>query len=257
MSLLTSARVGQRELVIYLPPMYRTAAGRRFPALYMQDGQNLFDPKTSFIPGSPWRMGDTADALIEDNLIEPIIIVGIYNGGEKRIAEYTPVKDERLGGGLADAYGKSLIEEVKPFIDQNYRTRPQAADTALGGSSLGGLVTLYLGLRYPQVFSRLAVMSPSVWWSGRAILKTVRAFSGRPESRIWLDVGGREGASALQDVRALREQLVAKGWRLGEDLAYLEDEKGEHTEGAWAQRVGPMLQFLFPSQDPASSGVPE
>ena len=236
------------DLVVYLPPMYEADRERRFPVLYMQDGQNLFDPETSFIKGKYWRMGETADALVEAGAIEPLIIVGIYNAGVKRVDEYTPVEDKRLGGGHADAYGRMLVEELKPFIDAHYRTLPGPEHCGMGGSSLGGLVTLYLGLRYPTVFSRLAVISPSVWWRNRAILKTVAALPEKPPLRIWLDMGTKEATRAVPDVRALRDALIRKGWRLGEDLAYLEAEGGEHTESAWAERVDPMLRFLFPAR---------
>jgi predicted alpha/beta superfamily hydrolase len=235
------------DLLVYLPPMYKTAGERRFPVLYMQDGQNLFDPETSFIPGNYWRLGETADGLIEMGAIEPLIIVGIYNAGVRRIDEYTPVTDQRLGGGHANAYGRMLVEELKPFIDTQYRTLPGAENCGMGGSSLGGLVTLYLGLRYPTVFSRLAVVSPSVWWRNRTILKTVAGLATRPALRIWLDMGSKESPRGVPDARALRDGLIKKGWRLGEDLAYLEAEGAEHTESAWAQRAGPMLQFLFPA----------
>jgi predicted alpha/beta superfamily hydrolase len=236
-----------RDLIVYLPPMYHTSLDRRFPVLYMQDGQNLFDPTTSFVPGKYWHMGETADGLIEAGIIEPMIIVGIYNTGEKRIEEYTPVRDVRLGGGLANAYGRMLVEELKPNIDRQYRTEPQRS--GLGGSSLGGLLTLYLGLRYAEVFSRLAVLSPSVWWRRRTILSTVTALQQKPALRIWLDIGGKESTRAVPDVRALRDLLLKKGWRLGEDLSYLEAQNAEHTESAWAERVGPMLEFLFPAPD--------
>jgi predicted alpha/beta superfamily hydrolase len=215
----------------------------------MQDGQNLFDPETSFIKGNYWRMGETADALTESGAIEPLIIVGIYNAGDRRIHEYTPFEDRRLGGGQADVYGRMLVEELKPFVDKQYRTLPGAQTCGIGGSSLGGLVTLYLGLRYPSVFARLAVMSPSVWWRNRAILKTIAALPERPELRIWLDIGTKESAQAVPDTRALRDGLVRKGWQLGENLAYFEAQGAEHTESAWAQRVGPMLKFLFPRKE--------
>jgi predicted alpha/beta superfamily hydrolase len=236
------------DLIVYLPPMYKADGDRRFPLLYMQDGQNLFDPETSFIKGNYWRLGETADALIKDGAIEPLIIVGIYNSGVKRIDEYTPVEDKRLGGGQADAYGRMLVEELKPFIEGQYRTQPGAENCGMGGSSLGGLVTLYLGLQYPEVFSRLAVMSPSVWWRSRTILRTVGALEKKPELRIWLDIGTKESTRAVPDARLLRDGLIKKGWQLGEDLAYFEAEGGEHTESAWALRAGPMLRFLFPAR---------
>jgi predicted alpha/beta superfamily hydrolase len=234
------------DLLIYLPPMYEAEPERRFSVLYMHDGQNLFDPETSFIKGNYWRMGETADALTESGAIEPLIIVGIYNAGDRRIHEYTPFEDRRLGGGLADVYGRMLVEELKPFVDEQYRTLPGAENCGMGGSSLGGLVSLYLGLRYPSVFAKLAVMSPSVWWRNRAILKTIAALPQRPELRIWLDIGTKESTQAVPDARRLRDWLIKKGWQLGENLAYFEAEDAQHTESAWAQRVGPMLKFLFP-----------
>jgi predicted alpha/beta superfamily hydrolase len=243
----TSNLVAEKhDLIVYLPPMYESEPARRFPVLYMQDGQNLFDPETSFIKGNYWQMGETADALTESGAIEPLIVVGIYNTGDRRIQEYTPVEDRRLGGGQADAYGKMLLKELKPFVDAQYRTLSGAENCGMGGSSLGGLVTLYLGLRYSSVFAKLAVMSPSVWWQNRAILKTVDALRKKPELRIWLDVGTKESTRAVPDTRALRDLLIGKGWQLGENLAYLEAENAEHTESAWAQRVAPMLRFLFP-----------
>jgi predicted alpha/beta superfamily hydrolase len=237
----------KHDFIVYLPPMYDEQLDRRFSVLYMQDGQNLFDPDTSFIKGNYWHMAETADALIAAGEIEPLIIVGIYNTGKHRIDEYTPVEDKRLGGGQADAYGQMLVEELKPFVDHAYRTLPGEANCGLGGSSLGGLVTLYLGLRYTWMFSKLAVMSPSVWWRKRAILKTVAQIKRKPNLKIWLDIGTNEGQRALPDARELNITLVKKGWVEGRDLAYLEVPDAQHTESAWAARVAPMLKFLFPA----------
>ncbi len=236
----------KRDLVVYVPPMYDAQPERRYPVLFMQDGQNLFDPETSFIKGNYWRLGETADELIASQQIDPLIIVGIYNTGVHRIDEYTPLEDKRLGGGQADGYGQMLVEELKPFIDHSYRTLPGAENCGLGGSSLGGLVSLYLGLRYTWMFSKLAVMSPSVWWHSRAILRTVAQIQRKPELRIWLDIGTREGRRALPDARALKRDLIRKGWKRGKDLGYMEAQGAEHSEWAWAQRVAPMLKFLFP-----------
>lgn len=236
----------KRDFVVYLPPMYQGEADRRYPVLYLQDGQNLFDADTSFLKGKYWRVGEAADELIKTGAIEPLIIVGVYNTGEHRIDEYTPVEDKRLGGGQANQYGQLLVEELKPFVDRQYRTLSGAGNCGLGGSSLGGLASIYLALRYRGVFGKLAAMSPSVWWRNRAILKTVAQLKRKPDLRIWLDIGTKESRRALPDARALKTALVKKGWKLGEDLAYTEVEGGQHDEAAWSKRVAPMLQFLFP-----------
>lgn len=238
----------ERDVLVYLPPGYDDDEARRYPVLYLHDGQNLFDGATSFIRGQDWRVGQTARALITSGLVEPLIIVGIYNAGDQRVEEYTPVADRRFKvGGKADLYGRFIVEELKPFLDSQYRTAPAAGHTGLGGSSLGGLVSLYLGLRYPEVFGKLAVISPSVWWGGRAILRDVAALGRRPPTRIWLDMGTAEGPRAAPDARALRDALVGKGWSLDADLKYLEVAGGRHDEAAWAKRVDPVLRFLFPS----------
>ena len=240
-----------RDVLVYLPPGYETNKGRRYSVLYLHDGQNLFDGATSFIPGQEWRVDETLQSLISTGQIEPLIIVGIYNTKD-RVNEYTPVEDVKYKGGKADLYGRMLVEELKPFIDGTYRTRKGAKHTGLGGSSLGGLVSLYLGLKYPQVFRRVAVLSPSVWFADKQIVKYVEALSKRPNLRIWMDTGTREGRNTedaqntLGNARLLRDTLVRKGWRLGKDLSYFEAEGAEHNERAWAARVEPILRFLFP-----------
>lgn len=237
-----------RRAAIYLPPGYHDEA-RRYPVLYLHDGQNLFDPSSAFL-GHDWGLGQAADELIENGCIEPLIIVGIYNSGRSRIAEYTPVPGAQRRGGRAEAYGRFIAEELKPFIDNQYRTQPQREHTGLGGSSLGGLVTLHLGLKYPQTFSKLAVMSPSVWWANRAILDEVRALPRKLDAKIWLDIGACEGSkpqSSVDDVIALRDALIQKGWRLGSDLAFLCEPGAEHNEAAWGRRMRHALPFLYPA----------
>jgi predicted alpha/beta superfamily hydrolase len=116
----------------------------------------------------------------------------------------------------------------------------------MGGSSLGGLLTLHLGLRYPTAFGRLAALSPSVWWDDCVLLRDVKALPGKLPFRLWLDAGTAEGADTLENTRALRDALVAKGWTVGDDLAYLEALGGEHNELSWGARVEDVLKFLFP-----------
>jgi predicted alpha/beta superfamily hydrolase len=234
-----------RDVVVYLPAGYDEHPERRYPVLYMHDGQNLFEAERAFVPGNHWRLGEAADQVIGNRTAEPMIIVGVDNAGESRIDEYTPTHDpDKKAGGRAAEYARMMIEELKPLIDTRYRTIPDAGHTAIGGSSLGGLNALYLVLHHPEVFSRAAVMSPSVWWHGRVILRDLQTFSGR-QPRLWVDIGGREGSEALEGARALRDALRARGWANGE-TAYREDRRGDHSERAWAARSRPMLEFLFP-----------
>ena len=238
-----------RDVLVYLPPGYEADRRRRYPVLYLHDGQNLFDGATSFIPGQEWRVDETAQALILSHAIEPVIIVGIYNTGRERVEEYTPSADPKFKvGGKADLYGRLIVEELKPFVDSHYRTKRGAADTGLGGSSLGGLVTMYLGLRYPKVFGKLAVVSPSVWWDDYRIIREVQALRAKPHTRIWLDMGTDEGANATDGARLLRDALAGKGWQLDRDLKYFEAVGAKHSEAAWAERVEPFLRFLFPKK---------
>jgi predicted alpha/beta superfamily hydrolase len=237
-----------RDVLVYVPPGYNDDADRRYPVLYMQDGQNLMNPEDAF-GGVAWSADETAHRLVLEGEIDPVIIVGIYNTGD-RLNEYTHVKAEkgkmRGQGGKADDYGRMIIEELKPFIDREYRTRPEREYTGLGGSSLGGLVSMYLGLKRPDVFSRLAVMSPSAWWANNQIIRDVARLGERLPLRIWLDIGKKEGPKIKHQVRALKEMLLANGWEMGADFAYLEIPEARHEESAWAARFGDVLRFLYP-----------
>jgi predicted alpha/beta superfamily hydrolase len=244
-----------RDLLVYLPPGYESSRSRRYAVLYLHDGQNLFDGATSFIPGQEWRVDETAQALISAGKIEPLIIVGIYNTGKDRANEYTPAEDRKFKvGGQADLYGRMLVEELKPFIDTNYRTRRGARHTGLGGSSLGGIASLYLGLKYAKVFSKLAVVSPSVWFADKQIVHYVASLGKKPNSRIWLDMGTKEGPNAeeseraVNEARLLYETLMKRGWKPEKDLKYSEAVGAEHDERAWAARVESILKFLFPAK---------
>ena len=231
-----------RQITVYVPPGYDERPERRYPVLYMQDGQNLFDDARAFA-GVSWRLQRAADDAIGARTAEPMIIVGVDHMHADRINEYTPVFDEaKKAGGRADDYGRMLIEELKPLIDSRYRTLPER--TSIGGSSLGGLVSVYLALTRDD-FRATAVMSPSVWWHNRAILEAVSEASRRP--RMWLDVGGREGREAIADVRALNERLRARGWN-ERNLSFFEDRRADHSERAWGGRARKVLEFLFPTE---------
>ena len=238
-----------RDLIVYLPPGYDETSERTYPVLYMQDGQNLFDPQTSFIKGRTWEMREQADEVIESGEVELLVIVGIYNTGERRLAEYTHERDWQRGGGEADRYGRLLTEDLMPWIGSRYRVRTDRASTGLAGSSLGGLVTLYLGLRYAHLFGKLGILSPSVWWNHKSILGYVneRAPQIWERPRLWLDVGDKEGQRTLRDTEMLARRLTANGWIPGQTLQFERVPDGTHDEPSWARRVTPMLKFLFPA----------
>lgn len=232
---------GERHVSVYLPPGYDDRQDRRYPVLYMMDGQNLFDASRAF-GGNPWNIHLAADRVVGERTAEPVIIAGVDHAGDGRIEEYTPTRDPaKKAGGGAEAFGRMLLDQIKPAVDARYRTNAAAA---IGGSSLGGLVSLYLSLRHPMVFTRAAVMSPSVWWDNRAVLRAVDEFdSSRP--RLWVDIGGREGQEAISGARALHDRLQRKGWS-DADLHYEEDRRADHSERAWSRRIGRALEFLFP-----------
>ena len=236
-----------RAVQVYLPTQYIEHEERRFPVFYLHDGQNLFDGRTSYIPGRTWRANETADRLNAEGLIEPVILVGIANTGLRRMAEYTPTRDMRMGGGDGQKYGRLLVEELKPWIDRTFRTRVGPEDTGLGGSSLGGLISLFLGWEHPSVFGKLAVMSPSVWWDYRSILSIINQAGAKPNLRIWMDMGMAEGARHIRDADLLAQVLVRHGWKLGADLVYEKAVGAVHDEQAWAERFGDVLRFLFPA----------
>jgi predicted alpha/beta superfamily hydrolase len=250
----------RRDVLVYLPPGYRRFSTRHYPVLYLHDGQNVFDAATAF-GGVEWGVDETAQRLIGNKLIEPLIIVAIANTGEDRIHEYAPTPAQidppkrKRSKGLLRNYGRFLTEELKPFIDRKYRTRREPEFTGLGGSSLGGLATITLGLWFPNYFRRLAVMSASIWWDDCAIYDIVEEVDeeARPPLKIWLDTGTHE--PGWERAGALRDRLIEKGWRLHDDLHFLEVEGADHSEGAWAARMDPVLRFLFPPLPPPVAKV--
>jgi predicted alpha/beta superfamily hydrolase len=251
----------RRDVLVYLPRGYRRSLRRRYPVLYLHDGQNIFDSATAFA-GVEWNADESAQRLTRRRLIEPVIIVAVANMGDDRIHEYAPTpgvidasgKRKKRSRGLLRNYGRFLIEELKPFIDREYRTRPEAEFTGLGGASFGGLATLTLGLWFPQVFTRLAVMSPSIWWDEAVILRMVDDLPQKLPLKIWLDTGTNE--PGWERAQLLRDSLLEKGWRLYDDLQYTEAKGANHSEGAWAARFEAVLRFLYPPLPPGMTEPP-
>jgi predicted alpha/beta superfamily hydrolase len=225
----------------------------------MHDGQNLFDAATSFA-GIEWKVDEAAQRLITQNAIEPVIIVGIYNT-EQRTAEFTPPPPPGAQSGASasaqgDLYAKFVVEEVKPFIDRTYRTKPDRGSTSMAGSSMGGLISLHVLKKYPNVFGQVAVLTPHLRTVDRDV---VAEFAKQDPSawlkntRLWIDMGDNPGdnypgKTPIEDARALAKLLDDAGLSKGVDYSYVEIPGGEHNEPAWQGRVDQVLRFLYGRQ---------
>ena len=228
-----------RDILVYLPESYDRTS-RSYPVIYMHDGQNLFDPATSFA-GDWGLLAHLAEASLQQ--VEPII-VAIPNVGEYRILEYSPFPDHKVGGGQGDRYLDFVIETVKPRIDESFRTIPGRGGTGIAGSSMGGLISLFGFFRRPEVFGYVGALSPSLWFAGGAIFPFVEAAPPVP-GRIYLDIGTDEGAESLANARRMHQLLLRKGYREGRDLRWVEEAGAGHTEAVWGRRFKAALPFLL------------
>lgn len=242
----------QRFLRVWLPPGYDDPenAHRPYPVLYLNDGQNLFESGTSF-NGVEWQVDETANRLIREGRIPPLIIIGIDNAGRERIREYMPYRSLqpmmlRVQG---IRYPSFLMKEVMPFVERHYRVASGPENTGLGGSSLGALIALYTALVKPGMFGRLLLESPSLWAANRQIIRQSRAVRRWPE-RVFLATGTAEGGQEDRDRSVVDdvEELAAIMQRNGLDdhgLRLLLDDGATHHESAWARRFPEALEFLF------------
>lgn len=223
-----------RDVLVYLPPGYNQG-DRRYPVLYMHDGQNLFDCRTGF-GGTEWHVDTTLEALSAEGL--EAIAVGLPHTGEKRLEEYNPFV-AHARGGTGEQYLAFIVETVKPLIDNAFRTQPDHEHTGLIGSSMGGLISLYGFFRHPDVFGLAGCLSPALWYSRGAIYDFVREAAFAP-GRVYLDHGTREN-NAGRMAALLRD----KGYIDDATLRYVQEEGGEHNEAAWARRLPDALRFLL------------
>jgi predicted alpha/beta superfamily hydrolase len=228
-----------RDLLVYLPPSYGRG-DRRYPVIYMHDGQNLFDRATSF--GEAWEVDQTLEEASGTGL--ETIVVAIPNT-EARLDEYSPFPDPKhKQGGKGDAYVDFIIQTVKPIVDRDFRTRPERECTGVAGSSMGGLISLYAFFRNPDTFGFAGVMSPAFWFGARKIFDYVKERPFTP-GRIYLDIGTNEGREALGDARRMKALLEEKGYRTGHDLLFYVEMGGRHNERAWARRLQHSIRFLL------------
>ncbi len=242
------AGLGAREIVAYLPPSYSEVTrskDRRYPVLYFHDGQNVFDEKTSY--SGKWGADEALEALAAEGL--EAIAVAVPNRGAARMDEYNPWREKRrwhgkLVGGKGDAYVSWLAGPVKSLIDRSFPTDPSREATGVAGSSMGGLISLYAPVAAPETFGMVVAMSPSITWHDYHIVRLIE--EGKlPQSRIYIDMGGREWRGGLDDARRLRDALLERGWESGRDLEYVEDRYAAHNESAWARRLPDALRFLL------------
>jgi len=231
-----------RDIIVWLPPSYDSLSNKKYPVLYMQDGQNVFDPGTSSF-GVDWQIDETTDSLIKIKAIEEIIVVGIYNTYQ-RGSEYNQTD-------LGYAYMRFIVKELKPFIDSTYRTLPDRKNTAVGGSSSGGLISFMMLWEYPDIFSKAACISPAFKISDIDFVSSVKNYSGnKKDIKIYIDNGGVGLEKELQP--GIDEMLIAlkdKGYMENQDLLWVKDSSAEHDEAAWAKRVYRFLEFFFPCSE--------
>ncbi|HEX6559263.1 MAG TPA: alpha/beta hydrolase-fold protein [Longimicrobiales bacterium] len=227
-----------RRVWIYLPADYARSR-KRYPVLYMHDGQNVFDIATSYV--GEWGVDETLDSLHAQ-----VIVVAVDHGAQHRLDEYNPWRNARYGGGEGAAYVEFLVKTLKPYIDAHYRTQPDRAHTAIAGSSMGGLISLYAALKYPEVFGKAGVFSPSLWIAPEIVSLAHDAKLGvRP--RLYFVSAGNETRDQGQIAVSgpLMRELVSRGYVSGRDLVSIIREDGAHSEWFWRREFPAAYQWLF------------
>jgi predicted alpha/beta superfamily hydrolase len=233
-----------RRVWLYLPPGYAANKPRRYPVLYLQDGQNVFDAATSF--SGEWGVDETLNQLAATGQ-DPsgCIVVAIDNGGERRLDEYSPwVNTEYKKGGEGDRYTDFLALTLKPYIDAHYRTRPDAAHTVIAGSSMGGLIALYAGLKYPKVFGRVGAFSPAIWFVKDSLLAYERRRPAPRASRFYFVAGPTESETMVPLMATMRDELLATGVAPSH-VDYVTPADGKHAEWFWRREFGPAYRWLL------------
>jgi predicted alpha/beta superfamily hydrolase len=222
-----------RDIIVWLPPSYREDEKRHYPVLYMHDGQNIMDPKTSYA-GMDWRVDETLTKLIKQNKTQEVIVIGINNTKE-RLEEYSDTKKGRN-------YINFIVAELKPFIDSKYRTLTARENTAVLGSSMGGLISFLTAWNFPEVFSKAGCMSSSFYYDNDKAIKMVKNYSGPKKNiKIYID----HGEDGLVRGQKMFCALTKKGYLVGTDIDYFYAPGAEHNEKEWADRLERPLLFFF------------
>jgi len=240
-----------RRLTVWIPPRSRTKRVDRFPVLYLNDGQNLFDPARAFA-GNTWRVAETASRLVRSARIPPLLIVGIDHGGVRRGREYLPVEDSQNPTAtepLGREYAEFITREVMPFIARKYPIARGPSNTGFGGSSYGAIAALNTAMIKPGRFGKLLIESPSLYVGNKYLLRRARSV-GRWPSRVFLGVGTAETRNAERNhetvAHVLELEQILRRSGLGPRRLHVVVEPGAtHSEGAWADRLPQALEFLY------------
>ncbi|WP_169444417.1 alpha/beta hydrolase [Massilia niastensis] len=238
----------KRQIRLYLPPGYANS-GKRYPVLYMHDGQNLFDAATAY--AGEWKVDETLDGLAKEARLE-LIVVGIDNGQEKRMTELNAWNSERFGAAEGREYTDFVVKVLKPLIDGTYRTLPGREHTAIMGSSMGGLASHYALVQYPQVFSKAGVFSPA-YWTAQPAFDFVASKPVPKDARVFMLMGGKEGREMVRDVKRMAEVVRKSGHPEGNAVLKIVPQ-GEHNEAFWAGELREALLWMFAPEDAKVAG---
>lgn len=224
-----------KKIWMYLPHNYETST-KKYPVIYMHDAQNLFDDKTAF--AGEWHVDETLDSLKAE-----VIIVGIEHGNEKRLDELTPFPNEKYGGGKADAYLDFIVNTLKPHVDTNYRTKSGKMNTAIAGSSLGGLVSYYAVLKYPQIFGKAAIFSPSFWFTND--IYTLTENTKKLQTKLYFLCGDNESETMVHEMNKMVDLVNDKRCTCMHLTKKVVVAGGKHNEKLWSKEFGKAYLWLF------------
>ncbi|OGS73631.1 MAG: esterase [Flavobacteria bacterium RIFCSPLOWO2_12_FULL_35_11] len=224
---------------IYLPPNYHNTS-KKYHVIYIHDAQNLFDAATSY--AGEWEVDETLNKLYEKTG-KGFIVVGIENGGEERINEYTPWENKKYGGGKGAIYVDFIVKTLRPYIDNHYRTKKQQKHTGLMGSSLGGLISYYGGLQYPKTFGKIGALSTSFWYSENVVDFTQEK-GNLKNVKLFLLVGGKEGDDADKDTQKMEKLLLKTGFK-PKNLKTKINPEGKHNEAFWRSEFLEVVSWLY------------
>ena len=239
---LTEHQYSDRLVRVLVPSGYDETRPDPYPLLLVHDGQNLFAQGSTAPGGGSWRVDLAIERLVAAGRIPPLLVAGIDHAGVDRIDEFSPTSAGRSGAGRAAEYARMVVADILPRLSADHHVRVDANGLGIGGSSMGGLVTLWMAILFPGLFGRLIVMSPSLWWDHRVVLRHLRKHELEPLPRIWIDAGRREGAAVTRDARELHRILRRQSRSA---VRYVEDPRGDHSEASWGRRFPEAVEWLY------------